>query len=187
VNYPEPQDSSPQSHNLFLNDPFTITLPFMRMFLKWHFLSGFSKQNFVSISRFLRPIRDLSTLITRDEYELYRSSLGDFILLPVTSGDRGSTVVKVLCYKSGCRWFDPSWCQWIFHYRTMALGSTQSPREMSTRSISWGVKAAKADNLPPSCAVVSKSRNLNFLEPSGPVQACNGTALLPYSMVQSPS
>ena len=30
-------------------------------------------------------------------------------------GDRGSTVVKVLCYKSEDRWFDPSWCQWIFH------------------------------------------------------------------------
>ena len=25
----------------------------------------------------------------------------------------GSTVVKVLCYKSEGRWFDPSWCQWI--------------------------------------------------------------------------
>ena len=35
----------------------------------------------------------------------------------------------------------------------------------------------KAYNLPPSCAVVTKSGNLNFLEPSGPVQACNGTAL----------
>jgi hypothetical protein len=35
----------------------------------------------------------------------------------------------------------------------------------------------KADNLPPSCAVVTKSGNLNLLEPSGPVQACNGTAL----------
>ena len=27
----------------------------------------------------------------------------------------GGTVVKVLCYKSEGRWFDPSWCQWIFH------------------------------------------------------------------------
>ena len=35
----------------------------------------------------------------------------------------------------------------------------------------------KADNLLPSCAVVTKSGNLNFLEPSGPLQACNGTAL----------
>jgi len=82
----------------------------MRRFLKWQFLSGFSQPNFVSISRFLRPIIDLPTLITRDEYELYRSSLGNFILLPITSGDRGSTVVKVLCYKSEGRW-----CQWIFH------------------------------------------------------------------------
>jgi len=24
-------------------------------------------------------------------------------------GDRGSTVVKVLCYKSESRWFDPRW------------------------------------------------------------------------------
>ena len=35
----------------------------------------------------------------------------------------------------------------------------------------------KVDNLPPSCAVVTKSGNLNFLGPFGPVQACNGTAL----------
>ena len=34
----------------------------------------------------------------------------------------------------------------------------------------------KADNLPPSWANVMKSGNLNFLEPSGPLQVCNGTA-----------
>ena len=28
---------------------------------------------------------------------------------------RCGTVVRVLCYKSEGRWFDPSWCQWIFH------------------------------------------------------------------------
>ena len=38
----------------------------------------------------------------------------------------------------------------------------------------------KAENLPLTCAVVTKSGNLNFLEPSGPVQACNGTALTLY-------
>ena len=27
------------------------------------------------------------------------------------------------------------------------------------------------------CAVIMKSENLNFLEPSGPLQACNGTDL----------
>ena len=31
-------------------------------------------------------------------------------------GDRGSTVVKVLCYKLEGPWFDPSWFHWIFHY-----------------------------------------------------------------------
>ena len=36
----------------------------------------------------------------------------------------------------------------------------------------------KADNLPPSCAVVKKSGSINFLEPSGPVQTCDGAALL---------
>ena len=30
------------------------------------------------------------------------------------SGDRGSAVVKVLCYKSEGHWFDPSWCHWNF-------------------------------------------------------------------------
>ena len=35
----------------------------------------------------------------------------------------------------------------------------------------------KADNLPPTSAVVTKSGDLNFPEPSGLVQACNGTAL----------
>ena len=33
----------------------------------------------------------------------------------MTTGDRGSTVVKMLFYKSEGSWFDPSWYQWIFH------------------------------------------------------------------------
>ena len=37
--------------------------------------------------------------------------------------------------------------------------------------------------LPPSCAVVMKSGNLNFLEPSVPLQACNGTALPFYVLL----
>ena len=31
-------------------------------------------------------------------------------------GDRGSTVVKVLCYKSEGRWFDSRWCHWNFSF-----------------------------------------------------------------------
>ena len=45
--------------------------------------------------------------------------------------DRGSTVVKVLCYKSEGRCHNPSGA-------TMALGLTQPLTEMSTRSISTG-------------------------------------------------
>jgi len=59
------------------------------------------------------------------------------------------------------------------------MGSTEPVIEMSTRIISWGLRRPvyKADNLPPSCAVVMKSGNLNFLGPSGPPRDCNGTAL----------
>ena len=38
-------------------------------------------------------------------------------------GNRGGTVVKVLCYKSEGLWLDPSWCLWKFSDRTIALGS----------------------------------------------------------------
>jgi hypothetical protein len=68
----------------------------------------------------------------------------------------------------------------------MALGSTQPLTEMSTRFISWGKggRRVRLTTLPPSCAVVMKSGNLNFLEPSGPLEACNGTALpLPSNML----
>jgi hypothetical protein len=32
------------------------------------------------------------------------------------TGDRGGTVIKVLCYKLEGRWFDPRWCNGIFHW-----------------------------------------------------------------------
>ena len=40
-----------------------------------------------------------------------------------------------------------------------------------------GGRCVRLTTLPPSCAVVMKSGNLNFLEPSGPLPACNGTDL----------
>ena len=42
---------------------------------------------------------------------------------------------------------------------------------------SKGGRCVRLTTLPPSCAVVMKSGNLKFLEPSGPLQACNGTDL----------
>ena len=38
----------------------------------------------------------------------------NFVGIPERYGDRGSTVVKVLCYKSEGRWFDPRWCHMNF-------------------------------------------------------------------------
>jgi len=62
----------------------------------------------------------------------------------------------------------------------MALGLTQPLAEMSTRNISWVSRrpVRRADNLTTSiCLIVLKSGRLTLLEPSGPVQACNGIAL----------
>ena len=44
-------------------------------------------------------------------------------------------------------------------------------------------RCVRLTTLPPSCAVVMKSGNLNFLEPAGPLQACNGTALKKCNMI----
>jgi len=56
----------------------------------------------------------------------------------------------------------------------MALGSTQ---HLTVFPGGKGGRCVRLTTLQPSCAVVTKSGNLNFLEPSGPAQACNGTAL----------
>jgi hypothetical protein len=65
----------------------------------------------------------------------------------------------------------------IFHWhnpsgRTTALGLTQPLTEISTRNISWGAKAASAQDWQPyhlHVPTVLKSGSLNLLEPSGPV------------------
>ena len=46
-----------------------------------------------------------------------------------------------------------------------------------------GDRCLRLTTLPPPCAVVKKSGNLNFLEPSGPLQACDGTALPFYQYI----
>ena len=41
--------------------------------------------------------------------------------VPEEGGDRGGTVVKVLCYKSEGHLFDARWCQWIFFFIDIIL------------------------------------------------------------------
>ena len=70
------------------------------------------------------------------------------------------------------RWHNPS-------DHTMALGSTQPLKQKWVPEEFSGGKCGRCvrlTTLPLSCVVVMKSGNLNFLEPSGPLQACNGTA-----------
>jgi hypothetical protein len=78
-----------------------------------------------------------------------------------------------------CNWHNPS-------DRTKALGSTQPLTEMSTRNIFWGVEAVCTWGSQPyhlHVPTVLKSGSFSLLEPSGPVQACNGIALpLPFTV-----
>ena len=68
----------------------------------------------------------------------------------IVVGDRGSTVVKVLCYKSEGRWFDPSWCQWNFFIDIKYFRSHNGPGVDSAsnrneyQEYSLGVKVAGA-------------------------------------------
>jgi hypothetical protein len=38
------------------------------------------------------------------------------IIIIIIIGDRGGTVVNVLCYKWEGRWFDSRWCHWNFSF-----------------------------------------------------------------------
>ena len=62
----------------------------------------------------------------------------------------------------------------------MVPRSSQPPTELSTRNISWGLKAAGEYGWKPyhvHVLIALKSGSLNLLESSEPVQACNGIAL----------
>jgi hypothetical protein len=61
----------------------------------------------------------------------------------------------------------------------MALGVTQPLTEMTTRNISWGKggRCVGLTTLPPPCADCLEILEPHVLEPSGPVQVCNGSAL----------
>ena len=59
-------------------------------------------------------------------------------------GDRGSTVVKMMCYKSEGRWFDPSWCHRNFHWSHYGRGVDSASNRNEYQEYSLGVNAAGA-------------------------------------------
>jgi len=79
-------------------------------------------------------------------------------------GARGGLVVKALRYKPAGRGFDSRWCHWNF--------SVTSFRSHGVFPGDKGGRCVRLTTLPPSCAVVMKYGEINFLEPSGPLQAC---------------
>ena len=84
----------------------------------------------------------------------------DYTYLPEYTGHAVAQLVEALRYKSGDRGFD-----WTFSF-------TQPLTEMNTTNISWGVRAAGAQDWQPyhlHVPIVLKSGSLNFLEPSRPV------------------
>ena len=89
-------------------------------------------------------------------------------------------MVKALRSKPAGRGFDSRWCQWNFSvtysYRSHYDPGVDSPSNRKEYHVFFlEVKAAGA--------VVMKYEYLNFLEPSGPLQACNWIAL-PLSFVR---
>ena len=67
----------------------------------------------VHFSRFLH-YNSRIVLLLHYSFICIKSMLLEWHNDSMTNGDRGGTVVKLLCYKSEGRWFDPSWCHWNF-------------------------------------------------------------------------
>jgi hypothetical protein len=113
------------------------------------------------------------------------NNIKKFNSYPVFKGARGGVVVKALRYKPAGREFNSLCCHWNFsvtkscwsHYGP-GVDSATNRNEYQVYFLGGeGGWCVRLTTLPPSCTVVMKSGNLNFLEPSGPLQACNGTAL----------
>ena len=101
-------------------------------------------------------------------------------------GHAVAQLVEALRYKSEGSGFDSRWCHWNFtfalsfrpHYGP-GVDSVSNRNEYQEYFL--GVKAASAQGSQPyhlHMPIFLKSGSLKLLEPSGPVQACNGIALL---------
>ena len=78
----------------------------------------------------------------------FGDSVHNYVCVYQLTRNRGSTVVKVLCYKSEGRWFDPSWCQWNFDIKSFRShygpGVDSASNGNEYQEYFLGVKAAGA-------------------------------------------
>jgi len=66
----------------------------------------------------------------------------------------------------------------LYYYYGPGVDSASNRNEYQEHFLGGkGGRCVRLTTLPQSCVVVMKSGNLKFLEPSGSLQACNGTAL----------
>ena len=70
--------------------------------------------NFYSVNYFSDSFTALPQQVNENHTTDCTSSKNYYTVSIYTKGDRGDTVVKVLCYKSEGRWFDPRLCPWNF-------------------------------------------------------------------------
>jgi hypothetical protein len=99
-------------------------------------------------------------------------------------GVRGSVVGWGTALQAGMSWVLFPMVSLEFFIHIILLAALWSC-EMSTRNISWEVKVAGAHGWQTyhlHVPTVIKSGNLNLLEASGPVQACNGIAFIHYTI-----
>jgi len=76
----------------------------------------------------------------------------------------------------------PRWLRWLRCCATNRKVAGSIPASVIGFFIDIkSFRCVRLTTLPPYCAVVIKSGNLNFLEPCGSLQACNGTAMC-YSL-----
>ena len=93
--------------------PFEMLLHFI---LEGEYLCYISYKCYGSLDLIYIDLRVLlQIIIGANTYCEYKGKIWGFLNSSLQEwGDRGGTVVKVLCYKSEGHWFDPSWCHWNF-------------------------------------------------------------------------
>ena len=126
------------------------TRDWQRKFAHPHVFASLRALRVLSITK-QHPLHMLVTRISsiRHTNSSNSSSKLTYFRLLNRLGHAEAQLVETLRYKPEGHGFDSRWCQWIFFLhnpsgRTMALGLTQPLTEMSTRNISWVVKAAGA-------------------------------------------